>query len=121
MSLATRETFLRPSKRRYIDVPLPTTGEMVRLQSLTELERTTYENSRFSKEGTLLPGRLQDSKARLICLCVVDEEGKPILKPGDERSIMDNMDSMDSAFLYDQCWDHVGFRVKVNVEADAKN
>ena len=121
MALATRETFLRPAQRRHREVTLPTTGETVRLQSLTELERTTYENSRFGRDGKLLPGRLEDGKARLICLCVVDADGKPLLKPGDERIILENMDSADSAFLYDVCWDHVGFSATVKVETEAKN
>lgn len=121
MSLATRDTFLRPCQRRYVEVALPIAGATVRIQSLTELERTTFENSRFGRDGRILPGRLEDSKARLICLCAVDADGKPLLKPGDERHIMDNMDSADSAFLYDACWEHVGFNRILRPEADAKN
>ena len=34
---------------------------------------------------------------------------------------MENMDSADSAFLYDACWEHVGFNRVLRPEADAKN
>ena len=63
---------------------------------------------------------LEDAKARLICLCAVDDAGAQLLKAGDEQAVL-QMDSADTAALYDSCWDHVGFAVKKSTENDAKN
>lgn len=120
MTTATRESFLRPFSPRYTTVDLPVCGLTVRIRSLTELERTQYENSRYSRDGKLIPGRLEDAKARLICLCAVDDSGAQLLKAGDEQAVL-QMDSADTAALYDACWDHVGFAIKKSVENDAKN
>jgi hypothetical protein len=116
----TREQFLSPKPPRYMDTTLPVSGLTVRIRSLTELERTQFENSRFGRDGKLIPGRIEDSKARLICLCLVDDDGKQLLKAGDEQAVL-SLDSADTGALYDACWEHVGFEVKRNPDADAKN
>jgi hypothetical protein len=120
LSVATRELFLAPPKPRYTDFPLPVSNLTVRIRSLTELERTQFENSRYGRDGKLIPGRLEDTKARLICLCLVDAAGGQLLKTGDEQAVL-QMDSADTGALYDACWDHVGFAVKRNPDDDAKN
>lgn len=120
MSVATRELFLAQPKPRYTEFTLPVAGLTVRMRSLSELERTQYENSRFGRDGKLIPGRLEDAKSRLICLCLVDDAGGQLLKAGDEQAVL-QMDAADTGALYDACWDHVGFSIKKTPDADAKN
>ena len=117
---ATRDQFLAQKQPRYRSITLPTTGLEVRIRSLMELEKTQYENSRFGRDGKLIPGRLEDSKARLICLCLVDDNGNQLLKAGDEQSVL-GLDAADTSHLYDECWDHVGFAKPKDPDGDAKN
>lgn len=119
MSLATREIFLRKPTRRYRDVDLPASKITVRIQSLSELEKTEYERSIFDKNGERIPGRIRDSKARLICLCLVNEDGTPMMLPGDEQDVLE-LDSADTSTLWDACWEHIGF-ARQDVVTDAKN
>ena len=115
----TREIFLRKSAPRYRDVALPAAGITVRIRSLSELEKTEYERAMFDKHGERIPGKVKDSRARLIFLCLVDDTGKQLLLPGDEQDILD-MDSADTSALWDACWDHIGFNA-TTTNADAKN
>ena len=66
MSLATRDQFLSANKRRFRDVTLPISGVTVRVRSLTELEKSEFEQANYDKSGNRIRGRLIDSKARLI-------------------------------------------------------
>jgi hypothetical protein len=112
--------FLRGSARRYTKCTLPTSGIECRLQSLSELERSEFEAANFDRDGNRINGRFKTAKARLICLCLVDEDGKPLLLPGDEQAVM-QMDSADTSALWDACWKHIGYDVKASIEDDAKN
>lgn len=115
----TREIFLRKPEARYREVSLPACGLTVRIRSLTEAEKTNYERALYDKKGEQIPGRLKDSRARLICLCLVDDEGKQLLLPGDEQDVLE-LDSADTSALWDACWEHVGFQRQPVVD-DAKN
>lgn len=116
---ATRDALLATRKRRYATVPLPVCGLIVRIQSLTELERSEYEAAYLDNEGRRIRGRIIDAKARLIMACAVDDDGHALFLPGDERDIL-AMDSADTGALWDACWNHVGF-AKADAEALAKN
>jgi hypothetical protein len=117
---ATRDIFLSGNKRRYKTVTLPTSGVECRIQSMTEHERSEFEAANFDKDGNRINGRIKSAKGRLICLCLVDDDGKPLLLPGDEQSIME-MDSADTTALWDECWNHIGYAKPVAVEDQAKN
>lgn len=118
--LATREDFLGGSvDRRYRNVTLPISGKIVRIQSLSELERARYEAAMYDGNGRRIAARVRDVRARLICLCMVDARGDRLLNDTDAERIV-SLDSHDVGHLYDAMWEHVGFGNQ-GVEEAVKN
>jgi len=116
---AKRDAFLSSStKRRYREVTLPVCGEIVRIQSLSEREKSEFEAEFYDANGKKIRGRTLDSRARLIMLAVVDDAGERLLMPGDEQSVM-QMDSADTGALWEAIWDHIESKTKI--EELAKN
>lgn len=114
----TRDVFLAAPKRRYTEVSLPVAGIKVKIQSLTESEKSEFEASLFDANGKKIRGRSIDSRARLIALCLVDDAGERLLYPGDEQAVM-QMDSADTGALWSAIWDHLEPAAKI--EELAKN
>ena len=110
MAYASRADLLSPANghRRYIDVTLPVCGLTVRIQSLSELQKSTYEADLFDSKGKRVAARVVDSRARLIVMCAVDESGKPLFSDADVAAIMGS-DGRDVQTLFDALWEHVGF------------
>lgn len=116
----TRDDFLKSSiQRRYGTVKLPVSGMEVRVQSLTELERTKYERAIWDSNGKRISARVNDSKARLICLCLVDDDGRKLLDETDVDQVM-ALDAADTGFLFDFLFRFLGFD-QSDLEAIAKN
>lgn len=94
-----RAAFLAKKDRRYTTVDLPTGGTL-RLQSLTERERSGYEAWMLNKKGDGAdPKKLVEFKRKMVVLCAVDAEGKRLLNDSD----MDAMAHMDSADIDAAC------------------
>jgi len=97
----------------YIDVPTPEWGEdsFVRLKTLTGLEATVFQRSMETKAGK------EDSLARIITLCAVDEEGKPLFTADDvvdlKRKSLRVLNRLQDAALK-----HNGFKVSGTIDAD---
>lgn len=105
--LATRDQILCAGKRRFREVEVPGWGAF-RIRSMTELERSRFEASILDKKGQVASGKLVDQKCRLIVLCVVDENGDPLLTNND----IDTLRQVDSAFtnkLVEAIQEHCGF------------
>ena len=110
MALVTRDQLLSfGTKRRFKLVPIAGLGE-VRIRSLKESERSAYEAARFT-DGEVDEARTLDSKARLIALCVCDEDGETVLTSEDVVALGDK-DSAFTGLLFDECWQHCGFSRK---------
>lgn len=108
---ATREDFLRSisSQRRYKDVLLPRQQITVRVQSLTERERSRYELFSTAPDGRY--DRMLNMSARrfLLALCLVDDAGKRLLGDTDEElDILAEMDAGDAGVLFSACREHCG-------------
>ena len=122
-SLSSLEELLSGTPRRYKVVTLPVSGRRVRIRSLTEKEMSEHTMAAMSRTGT--PGsynrsRLEDAGPRLICRCVVDGEGRPMLNDSHISAIRDKWDSADSGYLYDECSVHCGLNKK-DIEDLIKN
>lgn len=110
-----RTTFLAAGRERRIkhlpDVPGLDGGAHIR--SLTEFEKSEYEQSQLtrSKSGkaTPEPDRVKRSRAALICLCVCDEHGARLLADEDVEQVL-GMDGRITQRLYDAILEHVGYR-----------
>jgi len=111
MTIATREQLLDKlgrEKRRYRDVDLPVCGATVRIRSLTEGELSAYQRKMFAKNGRGFDGEaMKTANRRLFVLCLVDEQGTPLLG-GHDAEQLTNMDSADSSTLYEACAEHCG-------------
>ena len=109
MTIANRKALLKLCERRYIDLELADAGITVRIQSLSEKEKSTYETRLIAKSGRgILRERLQDATRRLIALCLVDENNDRIFLDSDVNQIGE-MDSFVSSRIYDACQEHCGF------------
>ena len=120
MKIANRNALLKLCERRYINLELEDAGITVRIQSLSEKEKSTYETVLIAKSGRgILRERLQDATRRLIALCLVDENNERIFLDSDVNQIGE-MDSFVSSRIYDACQEHCGFN-KGDIEDTVKN
>lgn len=107
----SRDEFLRNLKvgRRFTEVALPRSGVTVRVQSLTERERSRYEMHATAEDGRYDKFRNMASRRLLISMCVVDAEGKRLIGDSeDERDSIGDMDAEDAGILYGACRSHCG-------------
>ena len=120
MTIANRNALLKLCERRYIDLELADAGITVRIQSLSEKEKSTYETRLIAKSGRgILRERLQDATRRLIALCLVDESNDRIFLDSDVDKIGE-LDSFVSSKIYDACQEHCGFN-KGDIQDAVKN
>ncbi len=120
MTIASREALLKLCERRYSTVEIPERDISIRIQSLSEAEKSQYETCLIAKNGRgIMRERLQDATRRLIALCVVDEDGKRIFSDSDLSAIA-NLDSYISSRIYDACQEHCGFN-KGDIDETVKN
>tara|TARA_R100001244_G_scaffold1471_1_gene2177 strand:+ start:429 stop:827 length:399 start_codon:yes stop_codon:yes gene_type:complete len=109
MTIANRKALLKLCERRHIDLELADAGLTVRIQSLSEKEKSEYETQLIAKSGRgILRERLQDATRRLIALCLVDDKNERIFTGSDVNQIGE-MDSFVSSRIYDACQEHCGF------------
>lgn len=120
MTIANRNALLKLCERRYIDLELADAGITVRIQSLSEKEKSTYETRLIAKSGRgILRERLQDATRRLIALCLVDDKNERIFLDSDVDKIGE-LDSFVSSKIYDACQEHCGFN-KGDIQDAVKN
>tara|TARA_R110000824_G_scaffold11593_3_gene50812 strand:+ start:5450 stop:5848 length:399 start_codon:yes stop_codon:yes gene_type:complete len=117
--IANRTALLKLCERRYIDLELEG-GLIVRIQSLSEKEKSSYETRLIAKSGRgVIRDRLQDATRRLIALCLVDEKNERIFSNADVDQIGE-LDSFVSSRIYDAAQEHCGFN-KGDIEDTVKN
>lgn len=107
--LSTRTDFLKPATRRYKNVTLPVSGNLCRIRSLMEGEKEAYEAATLSASGGVRKDRLENARRRLIVLCLVDDNGDPLLTAGDLDTLK-TLDGADMATLQNEIMEHVGFK-----------
>lgn len=78
MSLFTKSEILEAKDLEFEDVPVPEwgAGKEVRLMSLTGTQRDSFEDKSLVQKGTNAKMNLVNMRARLLALCIVDENGK---------------------------------------------
>jgi len=121
VAIVTTDLFGKASLRRFKTIgPLPVRGVHVRIQSLTEREKSNWESETIAKKGDgLRVDKLRDANRRLLQLCLVDEDGNRFVTDA-MRTEMGEWDSADTAFLYDECSRHCGIN-KADLEGLVKN
>jgi hypothetical protein len=66
---------------------LPESGQTVRYQSLSALEKGRLQSAASTKDGTIDQTRLADSEARLLAATLVDEEGHRLFSDREAGTI----------------------------------
>jgi len=120
MKIANRSALIQLCQRRYAEIELSGVGVVVRIQSLSEKEKSDYETVLISKNGRgILKDRLADATRRLIALCVVDENDKPVFS-SEDLTVISEMDSLVASRIYEACQEHCGFN-RGDIETAVKN
>lgn len=86
MGLLTREQIIgadAKDDRDYDIVDCPEWGGEVRLRSITGRQRDEYEQSMIQQSGSDRRVNLRNARAKLIILCAVDEDGRPLFTSED--------------------------------------
>ncbi|MFS8534357.1 MAG: hypothetical protein FWJ65_04295 [Limnochordales bacterium] len=86
MALLSRDDIIKIDDRKYEEVPVPEWGGTVRVRSLTGRERDQFEQSLVDKRTGRL-SRLANARARLVALCLVDEQGNRLFST-DEAALL---------------------------------
>jgi len=105
--ILSREQLLERTKRRIIDVAL-SNGDVVKLQSLTEIERAEYNAEMLLDDGSVDKEQFKFGTAKLLCRMVVDETGKRMFHD-NEWEIIAELDSLVTEELGDAARKHIGF------------
>lgn len=85
MALLTRDQILKAQDLPTEDVPVPEWGGTVRVRALTGAERDAFEQSIVEQRGRSARMNLQNLRAKLVALTVVDEEGNRIFSDSDAK------------------------------------
>lgn len=108
MPIATRDDLFGGFQRRHREVPI-SGGRTVRIQNLTELERSRLiEAPRLNAadEAALRKAR-QEEPCRWLLACLVDGDGKRMFK-AEDIPLLQQLDAADSRAIYVAAMEHVG-------------
>ena len=79
----TREAILAAPSRDYAEVAVPEWGGVVRVRSLTGTERDAFESSLTVTRGGKQKTNTANFRARLVALCIVDEDDNLLFNQAD--------------------------------------
>lgn len=85
--LLTRDSILQAQDIQTEDVEVPEWGGTVRVRGLTGAQRDQFESSIVSLKGKRQDINMQNVRAKLVALSVVDEEGQRIFQDDDIRAL----------------------------------
>lgn len=87
MGYLSREAILDADDKRYDDVECPEWGGTVRIRSISGRQRDEYEQSLIQQNGRDRQMNLRNARAKLIVLCAVGEDGRPLFTADDLRQL----------------------------------
>lgn len=82
-----RDAILDADDRVYESVDCPEWGGKVRVRGLTGTQRDAYEGSLIQGNGADRKMNLQNARAKMVVLAVVDGDGRPIFTTDDVRAL----------------------------------
>lgn len=83
MAFLSREQILSADDRKTVTVAVPEWGGDVLVRSLTGAERDKFEESLQTVRGNKTKRNLKNFRARLVSLCLVNEQGELLFSPPD--------------------------------------
>lgn len=87
MAILGRAQILAANDIRTELVEVPEWGGEVLLRGLTGAERDAYELSLATPAGKKMVYHLKNMRARLVAMCVVDEQGRRVFEEGDVQQL----------------------------------
>jgi len=105
MTLLSKDQILGSTNRNYREVEVPEWGGPIRLSVMTSSERDAFESSLLEKDKKR---GFQNLRARLVALCVVDEDGKRVFADADVAKLGEQPADVIGR-LFDECRDINGF------------
>lgn len=102
MAFLTAADILSADDTQYDEVPCPEWGGTVRLRSIRGSQRDAYEQSVISGSGSDRRMNLKNARAKLIVLCAVDEDGRPLFT-ADDVSRLGSKNAAPLDRLFDAC------------------
>jgi len=107
MANLTREAILAAEDRTFGEVDCPEWGGTVKIRSITGLQRDAYEQSLIEQRGNDRQMNLRHARAKLIVMCAVGDDGRPLFTAEDLRALSaKNAKPLDR--LFDACRDIAG-------------
>lgn len=83
MGFLSRDDILKADDRKTEVVPVPEWGGDVRLRTLSGAERDAFEASTVEVRGGKQRQNFKNLRARLVALCLVDEDNRRMFTSGD--------------------------------------
>lgn len=83
----TADEIFEVDDTKYDEVECPEWGGTVRLRSIRGTQRDAYEESVISGNGADRKMNLRNARAKLIVLCAVGEDGRPLFTAEDVRRL----------------------------------
>jgi len=115
----TREQLLAKAKRRFQEFEIPDFGK-VRIQSLTERERSNYEAEMLDSKGATRKSKLIQARRKLIALTVVDVSGDLLLNESGDVKALEEQDGSITDAIFEQAMIHCGIKEN-DIEVLVKN
>jgi len=101
-----RDTLLGSFQRRYRTVE--TLFGQVRIRNMTEREKADFEAGGITADGKINLRHIRNQRRRLVAFSVVDDQGVPLLQPGDEDRLGD-IDAAVTTAIFEAAREHCGF------------
>lgn len=102
MGFLNRQQIVDADDVEYDTVSCPEWGGDVRIRSIKGRQRDEYEQSLVEQRGNDRRMNLRNARAKLIILCAVDEDGRPLFTADDVRALgAKNAKPLDR--LFDAC------------------
>ncbi|MFD8117096.1 hypothetical protein [Streptomyces microflavus] len=102
MAFLTKDQILSAEDITVEVFPVPEWGGDVRLRMLTAAERDRFEASTIETRGGKQKQNLANLRARLVALCIVDENGVRVFQSGDVTRL-GNKSASALQRLFDKC------------------
>lgn len=87
MAILSRDQILSADDRKVVVVPVPEWGGDVLVRTLTGSERDKFEASTVQQRGGKTKQNMDNFRARLVALCVVNEQHELMFNPSDIREL----------------------------------
>lgn len=100
--ILSAEDIFAAEDTEYSEIDCPEWGGTVRLRSIKGTQRDAYEQSVITGNGANRSVNLKNARAKLIVLCAVGEDNRPLFTAEDVRRLGDkNAAPIDR--LFDEC------------------